>query len=147
MKIQKEHEITNFEDLRIKKAELQKKARKKEKKIRKKINKLTSKTTVPMVYDELLSEFELQTGLMQMLPYILKYGGHITHLKIFDGIRNTPWKRFAVMMAGAFGTGLYTYYHLTKKAEQKQKHQKQQKTHNKEEKQQKKENQNGDLFI
>ncbi|MCF6242344.1 MAG: hypothetical protein L3J74_13475 [Bacteroidales bacterium] len=145
MKIQKEHEITNFEDLRAKKAELQKKARKKEKKIRKKINKLTSKTTVPMVYDELLSEFELQTGLMQMLPYILKYGGHITHLKIFDSIRNTPWKRFAIMMAGAFGTGLYTYYNLTKKAEQKQ-----QKNHPKEEKkgdQEKKENPNGNLFI
>jgi allophanate hydrolase subunit 1 len=146
MKIQKEHNIENFEDLRAKKAELQKKVRKKEKKIRKKINKLKSKTTVPMVYDELLSEFELQTGLMQMLPYILKYGGHITHLKIFDGIRNTPWKRFAVMMAGAFGTGLYTYYHLTKKEEQKQK-KKESKIKTEKVKSSKKETPNGDLFI
>ncbi len=145
MKIQKEHNIENFEDLRAKKAELQKKARKKEKKIRKRINKLKSKTTVPMVYDELLSEFELQTGLMQMLPYILKYGGHITHLKIFDGIRNTPWKRFAVMMAGAFGTGLYTYYQLTKKEEQKQK--KQQRRTKTEKESPKKETPNGNLFI
>lgn len=145
MKIQKEHEITNFEDLRAKKAELQKKARKKEKKIRKKINKLTSESSVPIIYNELLSEFELQTGLMQMLPYILKYGGYITQLKIFDKIRNTPWKRFAVMMAGAFGTGLYTYYHLTKNQENKQ--EKKQKPNNKEQKPAKKETPNGGLFI
>lgn len=145
MKIQKEHNIENFEDLGAKKAELQRKARKKEKKIRKKINKLKSKTTAPIVYDELLSEFELQNALMQMLPYILKYGGHITHLKIFDGIRNTPWKRFAIMMAGAFGTGLYTYYQLTKNEEQKQK--KQQKRTKTNEKLFKKETPNENLFV
>ncbi len=145
MKIQKEHEITNFEDLRAKKAELKKKLRKKEKKLKKRINKIQQNTTVPMVYDELLSEFELQNGLMQMLPYILKYGGYITHLKVFDGIRNTPWKRFAVMMAGAFGAGLYTYYHMTKKEDQKAKHKQPQKE--KERNTQEKQNSNGDLFI
>ena len=144
MKIQKEQEITNFEDLRAKKAELKKKLRKKEKKLKKHINKIKKNTTVPMVYDELLSEFELQNGLMQMLPYILKYGGYITHLKVFDSIRNTPWKRFAVMMAGAFGTGLYTYFQLTKKEEQKRKTKQVQKE-KKAEKSQK--SSNADLFI
>jgi len=146
MKIQKEHNIENFEDLRAKKAELQRKARKKEKKLKKKIKKLRTETTVPMVYDELLSEFELQDGLLQMLPYILKYGGHITQLKMFDGIRNNPWKRFAVMMAGAFGTGLYTYYQLLKKEEKRQKY-RQEKAKAEQEKEEQKENPNRDLFI
>ena len=153
MKIQREHDIENFDDLRAKKTELIKKARKKEKKLRKRINKLQSKTSVPMVYEELLSEFELQNGLMQMLPYILKYGGHITQLRIFDKVRNTPWKRFAIMLLGSFSAGLYTYYHLTKKEEQKQKTKTQYTSEKPEEKKsaQKKEktneNSNSNLFI
>lgn len=120
IKVQKERKIESLEDLRYKKQQLSKKADKKAKKIKKKIEKISKNTTTPIVYNELLSQFDLQHSLMNMLPMVLKYKDQIGNVKLFRGIRNSPQKRITFITLGAIGVGLLTYLSLSKKSERKQ---------------------------
>lgn len=127
IKVQKEREIESLEDLRYKKKQLLKKADKKVKKIRKKVKKLSEKTTTPIIYNELLSQFNLQHSLMNMLPMVLKYKEQIGNINLFKGIRNSPRKRIAIITLGAIGAGLLAYLSLSKKSERKQESNKEEK--------------------
>ncbi len=120
VKVQKEREIRSLEDLRFKRQQLAKKAEKKSKKINKKVKKLTGKTTAPIVYDEILSQFDLQHSLMNMLPLVLKYKEQIGSVKLFSGLRISTQKRVAFITLGTIGVGLLTYLSLSKKSGKKQ---------------------------
>ena len=120
VKVQKEREIRSLEDLRYKRQQLAKKAEKKSKKINKKVKKLTGKTTAPIVYDEILSQFDLQHSLMNMLPMILKYKEQIGSVKLFSGLKISTQKRVAFITLGTIGVGLLTYLSLSKKPGKKQ---------------------------
>lgn len=126
-KLHKESEIETLDDLRHKRMLLAKKAQKKEKKIKKKLNKLKTAATTPVLYDELLSEFDLQHSLLNMLPMILKYREQIGSLGFFKNIKNSPQKRFAVITLGAVGASLYTYFRLTTREEERKAQKQQQK--------------------
>jgi len=119
IKVQKEREISSLEDLRHKRQQLEKKAAKKSKKIKKKIKKFTGKTTAPIVYDELLSQFDLQHSLMNMLPMVLKYREQLGSVNLLKGIKNSPRKRTAAIILGTMGAALLAYFSLSKKAEKK----------------------------
>ena len=121
VKVQKEREISSLEDLRYKRQQLTKKAEKKSKKINKKVKKLTGKTTAPIVYDEILSQFDLQHSLMNMLPMLLKYKEQIGSVKLFNAIKTSAGKRVAFITLGAISAGLLTYLSISKKSEKKQK--------------------------
>lgn len=120
IKVQKERKISSLEDLRHKRQQLEKKADKKSKKIKKKIKKFTGKTTAPIVYDEILSQFDLQHSLMNMLPMVLKYREQLGGINLLKGVKNSPRKRTAIIILGAMGAGLLAYFSLSKKAEKKQ---------------------------
>ena len=120
VKVQKEREIRSLEDLRYKRQQLAKKAEKKSKKINKKVKKLTGKTTAPIVYDEILSQFDLQHSLMNMLPMILKYKEQIGSVKLFSGLKISTQKRVAFITLGTIGVGLLTYLSFSKKPGKKQ---------------------------
>lgn len=130
-KLHKESEIETIDDLRYKKKQLVKKAKKKEKKIKKKLAKLKIAATTPVLYDELLSEFDLQHSLLNMLPMLLKYREQIGDLGFLKGIKNSPKKRFAVITLGAVGAALYTYFSLSVREEKKQNRRKTKGTKNK----------------
>ncbi|MEN8122313.1 MAG: hypothetical protein ABFS35_18350 [Bacteroidota bacterium] len=127
IKFQKEREIESLEDLRYMKQQLIKKADKKSKKIKKKAKQLSKKTTTPIFYNELLSQFNLQHSLMNMLPMVLKYKEQIGSVNLFKGIKNSQRKRVALITIGAIGAGLLTYLSLSKKSERKQESQKEEK--------------------
>jgi len=121
IKVTEERDIESIEDLRFKKQLLIKKADKRAKKISKKVKKLSLDTKAPDIYDEILSQFDLQHSLMNMLPLILKYREQIGNIKFVKDIKNSPRKRFAVITLGAVAASLLTYFHLSKKSESKQK--------------------------
>jgi len=120
IKVQKEREISSLEDLRYKRQQLEKKAEKKSKKIKKKVKKLSGKTTAPIVYDEILSQFDLQHGLMNMLPMLLKYREQLGSINLLKAIKKSPRKRSAIIILGAMSAGMLAYFSLSKKTEKKQ---------------------------
>ncbi|RLD77614.1 MAG: hypothetical protein DRJ10_11640 [Bacteroidetes bacterium] len=120
IKVQKEREISSLEDLRYKRQQLEKKAEKKSKKIKKKVKKLSGKTTAPIVYDEILSQFDLQHGLMNMLPMLLKYREQLGSINLLKAIKKSPSKRSAIIILGAMSAGMLAYFSLSKKTEKKQ---------------------------
>ncbi len=114
IKLQEERDIESMEDLRFKKQELKKKAAKKVKKIKKKVKKIAGEASTPVIYDELLSQFDLQHSLLNMLPMALKYREQIGNIEFVKSIKNSPNKRFAAITFGAVATALYTYFRLSK---------------------------------
>ncbi len=143
MKVQKEREISSLEDLRYKKQQLIRKAEKKSKKIKKKVKKLSGKTTAPVIYDEILSQFDMQHSLMNMLPMVLKYREQIGSIGLLKGIKNSPRKRMAVITLGAMAAGLWAYFSLSKKEEKKQ----QKKSKEKEKKEKQTPSKPDELFV
>ncbi len=109
-KIKKEKTIATLEDLRLKKKELKRKSEKKGKKIKKKLEKLTNKANISSVYDEMLSEFNLQHSLMNMLPIVLKYKNQLSNIKISKKNR-----RRVFISLGAVSSAVLTYFLLSKK--------------------------------
>jgi len=67
--IKKEKKIATLEDLRLKKKQLKKKSEKKGKKIKKRLKKLSNKTNIQNVYDEILSEFNVQHSLKHIFYF------------------------------------------------------------------------------
>ena len=110
--VQKEREISSLEDLRYKREQLVKKAKKKQKKLKKRVKKLSKKVNSPIIYDEILSQFDLQHSLMNMLPLILKYRDQLGGIKLLNSIKNSPSKRRAVITLGAVGAGLWAYFSM-----------------------------------
>lgn len=127
IKLSQERDIESMEDLRIKKQQLIKKAEKTEKKIRKKVKKITKEASTPAIYDELLSQFDLQHSLLNILPLVLKYREQIGNIGFIKEIKNSPQKRFAFITFGAIVTGLFTYFSLSKKSRNKEPSKKEQK--------------------
>ncbi|OQY00703.1 MAG: hypothetical protein B6I20_08410 [Bacteroidetes bacterium 4572_117] len=115
IRLTEERDIESLDDLRFKKEQLRKKADKKAKKLRKKVKKMVSDANTPAIYDEILSQFDLQHGLMNMLPLVLKYREQIGNMKFIRDIKNSPQKRFAAITFGTIGAGLITYFNLLKK--------------------------------
>lgn len=114
IKLQEERDIESIEDLRFKKQQLIKKADKKLKKVRKKVRKITKEASTPVIYDEILSQFDLQHSLLNMLPMVLKYREQIGSIGFIKDIKNSPNKRFAAITFGAVITALFTYFSLSK---------------------------------
>ncbi|MBN1252202.1 MAG: hypothetical protein JXR51_04285 [Bacteroidales bacterium] len=102
--------IKTLDDLRLKKEQLKKKAYKKEQKITKKVKKITKKSNVQNIYNEILSEFNLQHSILNMLPLILKYKNKFSNIKISEKNKKT-----ALIAIGTVATGLLTYLLLSKK--------------------------------
>jgi len=108
--IKKEKTIATLEDLRLKKKQLKRKSEKKGKKIKKKFKKLANKTNINSVYDEMLSEFNLQHSLMNMLPIVLKYKNQLFNIKI-----SKKNKKKVLISLGAISSAVLTYFLLSKK--------------------------------
>ena len=108
--IKKEKKIATLEDLRLKKKQLKKKSEKKGKKIKKRLKKLSNKTNIQNVYDEILSEFNVQHSLMNMLPIVLKYKNQLMNIKL-----SKKNKKRVFISIGAISSAVLTYLLLSKK--------------------------------
>jgi len=109
-KIKKEKKIDTIKELRLKKMQLKRKSEKKSKKIKKKLKKLTSQSNVQDVYNELLSEFNLQHSLLNMLPLVLKYKNQLSNIKI-----SKKNKSKIFISLGAVSSAILTYFLLSNK--------------------------------
>ncbi len=90
--IKEERPITSIEDLQMLKNHLVRKSDKQSEKIKHKFDNILNNTNVQDVYDEILDKFDLQHGLMNMLPLVLKYKDYILNSKIVSNAKETVQK-------------------------------------------------------
>ncbi len=118
--IQEERPISSFEDLKIFKNDLIRRSDKKAEKIKYKIEKLTTTTDLQDVYDEVLEQFDLQHGLMNMLPMFLKYKDYIINSKIAQDVKDTVKKPKFIFWSTFLGVfSSFAYFQLRKRAKMK----------------------------
>ncbi len=119
--IQEERPISSFEDLEVLKRDLIRKSDKKAEKIRYKIDKITTTTDLQDVYDEVLAKFDLQHGLMNMLPMLLKYKDYIINSKVAQNVKDTVKKPKFVFWSTFLGVfSSFAYFQLRKRGKMKQ---------------------------
>ena len=108
--IKTERQINTLEDLRLKKLQLKKKSEKKSKKIKKKLTKLTKQSNIQNIYNEILSEFNLQHSILNMMPMALKYKNQLSNIKL-----SKENKKKAIIAIGAITSAALTYFFLSNK--------------------------------
>ncbi len=115
--IQEERPINSFKDLTILKNNLIRKSEKKAEKIRYKVDKIITTNNLQDVYDEVLEQFDLQHGLMNMLPMVLKYKDYILNSKIAKNVKGTIQKPKFVFWSTFIGVfSSFAYFQLRKKS-------------------------------
>ncbi len=108
--ITEERPIQSYEDLQALRNQLQHSIENKSETIKLRVEKIKATTDIQDVYDEILEDFDLQHGLMNMVPMVLKYRNYILNSEAFSKIKKTVRKPkfiFLTTFAGIFSSVFY----------------------------------------
>ncbi len=114
MKIKVYKDIETVKDIRYQKAVLRKRIKHHETRIRKRFASIKENTTPGNVYNEVLSNFDMQQSLLQLIPVALKYRENIVNV-----YKKLPQRRLILGSLISLFAGIiaYKFYFRKKKQE------------------------------
>lgn len=115
MKVIIEKKLESLKDLRLAQKSLKKKAKIQEERLKLHSENLQAQISPKQLYTEALDSFNVNSLLLELLPYALRYKDQLTNNPIVDKLSKIDKKKLPVIVGSLTALGFFSYSFFKKK--------------------------------